>query len=565
MPLEELMLARFDTAKEQLGELLREAQKQTDPPEYLLGYWRQQATDLLSVIYESLPKTRDYVLKHLLEADRATFLNILEDARRIEPPLRIAPTESADKAYFATLVDRTIARSWFFRGATFVVVVMIGVSVAMLGLEIHGISELSQDVAREIENARTELKTTQSDMRAQVEEARDIKTRIDAGTAELQTTLLGIEGDVAALIDRFKAAKATVETQQQELNEVRARWKIERAAWEKEIPTLTNYFTTQKERFEQDAGAVLASLKPLLDQGRGNVGRVETLRQQAETIRGTLNAQLTEAEGNVGIAARAAEAAESSRNRIDDVKEGFEAKVAAATRAAESATASAAGLVQRLDATRGELETALADSDNKRARLNEVLASWETSHREWIDKLKENEAAVAEASSAAIEEIASLTKDPEATLDRRRSVAESVVDDIERHERAAADLLQSMKSRDDALRTRESETRATLDQVNETLSGLRRELAFFGALTEKIEGRRSEAEAELDALLAERPPLTIASVWQAARSSFAATTSLVVSGIAALLAVLALWLSARRRDGAKHGSKNDQAPLSGPA
>lgn len=534
------MLARFDAAKEQLAELIREVRGKTDPPEYLLGFWRQQATDILSTIYGDLPKTCAYVLNHLAEADRQALLAILQNADRFEPGLRIDPTESADKAYFATLVDRTIARSWFFRGAALLVTTMIGITTALLGWEIHGISELAQDVAQQIKRAEAQLQKTQSDMQKQVEEARSIKANIDAGTTELQKTLLGIEGEVAALIKRFETAKATVEIQQRELNEVRARWTNERAAWDNEVPKLTTYFTTQKTQFEERAGTVLAGLNPLLERGRTSAGAIETLSRDAETIRSRLNAQLTESEGKVRVIAHAAETAESSRV-------GLEAKVTAATSAAETATASANNLVERLDATRDKVEKGLADSDEKRAKLNAVLASWETSYTEWIAKLEAAKTPVTEASATAITQIQALTKDPDATLDRRRAYADSVVDDIGRHEAAAADLLQDMKNRDDALRKRERETRATLDEVNEALSSLREKLSFVSALTEKIEGRRSEAEAELSALLAERPPLTIATLWQTAQSSLAVTMTLVVSSVAAVLALLALWLSRRGR------------------
>jgi chromosome segregation ATPase len=256
---------------------------------------------------------------------------------------------------------------------------------------------------------------------------------------------------------------------------------------------------------------------------------------------------VTEAEGKVGAIAHAAGTAELNRT-------GLEAKVTAATSTAATAIASADNLVKRLDTTRDNVEKGLADSDEKRAKLNVVLSTWETSHTEWTAKLEATKTSVTEASAAAIKQIQALTKDPEATLDRRRAHADSVVDDIGRHEAAAADLLQGMKDRDDALRTREKETRATLDEVNETLSSLREKLSFVSALTEKIEGRRSNAEAELDALLAERPPLTIASLWQAAQSSLAVTVTLIVSSVAALLALLALWRSGR------HGNGKDKAP-----
>jgi chromosome segregation ATPase len=547
--MEALMLASFDSAREQLCKLKGEVERPTPATatEYDLGYWRQQSTDILSTIYEGVPNTRDYVLGHLKEADQAMLLRILENASRFEPSLRISPSsEEGDAAYFATLVNRTIARSWFFRIATSLVVTMISVTAALLGFQIYNMNELSKNVAQDIEQAKGELMASQRDMAAQVDEARNIRERMVQDTAGMRANLIDLENDTAAFIARFEAAKRTFAVQQQELNEVRARWTVERAAWDDEIPALKSYFATQKARFEESAVTVLASLEPLLEQGRTDAERVQALRQDAEAIGVRLNTQLTQVQEGVSLAARAAEAAESSRIRIDDMKAGVEAKVAAATSAAESASASAAGLLGRLDESRGRVEVALADSDQKGVRLSNEIARWDTSLEEWLGKLVAGEQAVAAASAAAIDQIALLSKDPEATLDRRRAFADSVVADIERRDRAAADLLQGMNIRDDALRSRESETRATLDEMNETLSRLRRQLNIVAALTETIDGHRSEAEAELDALLAERPPLTIATLWQMARSSLAVTATLIVSTVAVLMALVALVLSWRQ-------------------
>ena len=203
------MLAEFEQAKRDLGEIKQELSKATSPDEGFPGqaytgqpspdkareikFLKARAVDLLKDIYGDSASTLAHIKEVSESGDTAELLLMIDRALKTSLPLRRALSSDEDGRTMIALVDAAVWRSWIFRTCGAVTIFALAIGLGMTGFNIAGLSSQAETARKFFDDAKNKSQENLATMTEGVNTLRQQTTEFEkiarkSPTASMRST-----------------------------------------------------------------------------------------------------------------------------------------------------------------------------------------------------------------------------------------------------------------------------------------------------------------------------------------------------------------------------------------